>query len=1055
MSHQSTCQTADFFVLRTPSLPLDALLPKFQTWPEAGAPDSFPVDQERDREAMRKVLRDLVRRDDIREAMALASPDLASRLGAWLEGSLENTAARNVEWALLKYLSRMSNRSTPFGLFAGVSMGGWGPANHLSMGSWQESRKSVRLDWGVLETLVDRLEREPEVRSQLDYRPNSSIYALGGWHRYLERKEVVGKGRTYHLEAVEATPHLDFVLEQAKEGARLRDLAAGLTRYLDVEPAAARSFLDQIVDAQMLCGSLCPPLTDSDPLGQVITTLRANPALAGRSEALAAVDLELKALQRSPPGSHPAGYPKLLSSLADLGISSETRDVIQVDLFRPSPCLALSPVVRQALETGAETLRRLTPPPNERPLDRFRATFEERYGIRWMPLLEVLDEESGIGFDGAPPLDSPLLENLPFPSPARPSLLSRRDLFLMAQIPRWQESLTWELEDDDMEALVNPNPQSFPHSFAALASLAASSPSALDRGEFRFWMEHYSGPTAARWLGRFASGDPDLKNYLQSHLRKEELFRPDALFAEVVHVPDGRMGNVLARPSLRDYEIPFLASPGVAQDSTVIPSDLQVTVRGDRVFLASTRLGREVVPRLSSAHNFTRGPVVYRFLAHLQDQDGRPGGWSWGALAEQSFLPRVTRGRHVISKARWRVESGELKKALAGSTDGVWGAFQVLRKSRGLPRLVMLTDADNSLLVDLDQVLWVETLHHIVSNRSAFILTECFPDPGQALVSSPEGRLAHELAVPFEAEPASPPKKAPLYQISKDPGPRAYPPGSEWLYLKLYCGPSSADRILTELEPLLRMTKAQGLWDRWHFVRYRDPAPHLRLRFHGLPMRLLAELLPLIHKHLKEPLAQGFLWKLQVDTFEPELERYGGSLGFALAEGWFFEDSQQILDQLVGGMTLEERWRAGLRGTDAIWAALGLSVHSRKELAQASREGFRKEFGDSGAGGVRIGKKFRELRKELETGFPMASWLPTIPAPSGLPRIRDAIDHGLLQEDLAGIAGSFAHMRLNRLLRTDHRETEWVIMEFLTRLYESCLARFPDLQPASLTMDSK
>jgi len=184
------------------------------------------------------------------------------------------------------------------------------------------------------------------------------------------------------------------------------------------------------------------------------------------------------------------------------------------------------------------------------------------------------------------------------------------------------------------------------------------------------------------------------------------------------------------------------------------------------------------------------------------------------------------------------------------------------------------------------------------------------------------------------------------------------------------------------------MTKVEGLWDRWHFIRYRDPAPHLRLRFYGPPIRLLAELLPRIRQHLELNLRQGTPWKLQVDTFEPELERYGGPLGFALAEEWFFEDSQQILVRLAGGMTLEERWRAGLRDTDAIWAALGLGLPSRKELAQASRDEFRKEFGDPGEGAAQIGKRFREFRKELESGFPLALESPLAPGLGGLARIR-------------------------------------------------------------------
>ena len=273
---------------------------------------------------------------------------------------------------------------------------------------------------------------------------------------------------------------------------------------------------------------------------------------------------------------------------------------------------------------------------------------------------------------------------------------------------------------------------------------------------------------------------------------------------------------------------------------------------------------------------------------------------------------------------------------------------------------------------------------------------------------------------------------------------RAYPPGSEWLYLKLYCGPASADRLLVELAPLLRGTGTQGLWDRWHFVRYRDPEHHLRLRFHGQPGLLVAELLPLVHAHLEQGLANGLLWRWQVDTFEPEWERYGGPVGLALAEAWFHDDSQSILDQLVGGLPLEQRWRAGLVNVDAIWGVLGLDLRARKHLAQASRDGFRKEFADPGEGAVQMGRRFRDLRKELEQGFHQVPAPPFPPQFSGLTRIREASDRGLLQGDLPRLAGSLSHMHLNRLLRRDHRETEWVLMEFLVRLYESRLARAPE-----------
>lgn len=1030
--------------MRTPSLPLETLFASGSGPQDAPA---TPAEVEAARQGLRSLLRQWAGDKAVREAVALASPDLSVRLDSWRGDELGSRDAQRVEQALLRYLIRMSHRSTPFGLFAGVSTGTWEAASRLEVAPWSACRKSVKLDWGVLERLVDRLAKEPNIRPALKYRVNSSLHACAGWHRYLERRDHPERGRSYHLEAVEASAHLDFVLKAAADGISLVELAHNLAGFTRVKVEVARSYLDRLVESQVLCGDLQPALTAPDPLGHVVGALRGLPLGFADSEALAALGSELKAIQEAPLGAYPQGYAAQLPSLSRLGIPPDSRDPVQMDLFRPAAGLALSPVVRQALEAGVETLRRLTPPPNDQALGRFREAFRERYESRWVRLLDVLDEESGIGFDGAPTPEGSLLEDLPFPGAPPPRQVTERDSYLLSQMPRWFGSRIWELTDADVEALATPAPQPFPRSFAALATLSAADPAALDRGAFSFWLEHYSGPSAARWLGRFASGDPALEAALRSHLQQEEAARPDVVFAEVVHVPEGRTGNVLARPALREHEIPFLAPSGASPERVIQPSDLLVTVRGDRVHLISARTGREVAPRLSSAHDFHRGPAVYRFLAHLQDQDGRPGGWSWGVLAELPFLPRLVHGRHVLAKARWRIEAKELKQALLDSTEGAWGAFQLLRQRRGLPRRVVLAEADHHLLVDLGQPLWVDMLHHLVASRAAFTLTEPFPDQDEALVTSPEGSFAHELVIPFEATAPVPAGPKPRPPVVNGGGPRAFPPGSEWLYLKLYCGQASADRLLTELEPLLCVAQKQGLWDRWHFIRYRDPAPHLRLRFHGLPFRLLAEWLPLLRKHLEAYQVQGLLWKWQVDTFEPEWERYGGHAGFGLAEAWFFDDSQHVLHQLIAKPDQDRRWRTGLRDTDAIWAALGLSIHERRDLARAAREGFRKALGETRQGDDPVGMKFRKLRHELEAGFPYPAGVSSLPGLAGLSRIRQAHDEGLIQEDLASLGASFAHLHLNRLLRAHHRESEWVLMEFLTRLYESALARAPVAQP--------
>src|SRR6185295_11982695 len=217
----------------------------------------------------------------------------------------------------------------------------------------------------------------------------------------------------------------------------------------------------------------------------------------------------------------------------------------------------------------------------------------------------------------------------------------------------------------------------------------------LDAGRFEVLWRGAGGPSGARILGRFCHADAELSALTIEHLRAEEAHRPNAIFAEIVHLPQGRIGNILARPVLRDHEIPFLGRSGAPADKQIPVSDLRVSVEGQRIILRSARLGKEVVPRLTSAHNFVRGSLgVYRFLCMLQSQ-GTVGGvsWSWDALDGALFLPRVTSGRLVLQRASWWMLESEIKELVAAKGTARWKAVQAWRARRKLPRLLLLADA--------------------------------------------------------------------------------------------------------------------------------------------------------------------------------------------------------------------------------------------------------------------------------------------------------------------------------------------------------------------------
>ncbi|HEY0097054.1 MAG TPA: thiopeptide-type bacteriocin biosynthesis protein, partial [Archangium sp.] len=478
------------------------------------------------------------------------------------------------------------------------------------------------------------------------------------------------------------------------------------------------------------------------------------------------------------------------------------------------------------------------------------------------------------------------------------------------------------------------------------------------------------------YMGRFCHGDAALEERVREHLRAEESLRPDAVFAEVVHLPQGRTGNVICRPALRRHDLVFLGQSGLPEQDQIDVADLWLSVEGSRLVLRSRKLGREVIPRLTNAHNYTSyGLSLYRFLCMLQGE-ARGLRFSWGALAAAGFLPRVRSGKLVLSPACWNVTAQVLEGWGKGQGAARFDAVQRFRHEAKLPRWVCLSDGDNQLPVDLDNVLSVETLVQTVKGRSRAVLEELYAEERGLCVESAEGRYVHEVVVPFVRTPAAEPAREARASGGGEPAAvperlvRRFPPGSEWLYLKLYAGTATVDRLLRSgLGDTVRQVARSGAADRWFFLRYSDPEFHLRLRFHGEPSRLESQVWPALRSACAALLEEGSGWRLQLDTYEREVERYGGPAGIALAEELFAADSEAILEllRLCGGDAgADLRWRLMLKGMDLLLGDLGLSLAEKARVAEQARDSFSAEFNVGKGFEASLSARFRAERRQLE-----------------------------------------------------------------------------------------
>jgi thiopeptide-type bacteriocin biosynthesis protein len=341
-----------------------------------------------------------------------------------------------------------------------------------------------------------------------------------------------------------------------------------------------------------------------------------------------------------------------------------------------------------------------------------------------------------------------------------------------------------------------------------------------------------------------------------------------------------------------------------------------------------------------------------------------------------------------------------------------------------------------------------------VKQRGSARLQEVYPGADELCAEGPEGRFVHELVVPF-LHHAGHGERAPLRDRPVVTAQRQFAPGSEWLYAKLYTGITAGDRVLREVvEPLVEQATASGACDRWFFLRYADPDFHIRVRFHGAPGAVW-DLLPALHARCAPLVASGLVHRVQLDTYDREIERYGGDDGIDLVEQLFHADSEAVL-AVVGALDtaseLDDRWRFALLGIDLMLQDLGLDLEQRLSVIQDQRAGFGAEYEISTLFERSLGAKFRTERLHIEAvlGGTCDGNLAVVRdayrrrterSRAAIAQLLEREQLGRLSVPVAELAKSFIHMHANRCLRSAARPHELVLYDFLERSYTSQIAR--------------
>ena len=690
----------------------------------------------------------------VQEAIYVASPVLYTELQKYLAETITDIEEKQrIESSIYRYINRMSTRCTPFGLFAGCSTGiVTGDDNtHISVTGFN---RTTRLDMYFLCTLSQELSKLSEIKEKVKYYPNTTLYPLGKKYRYVEYQYLNSK-RIHRVSSVDRSVYLDILLKKARKGITIKELVDCLINK-EIEPEEAKGYIEELINSQIIISELSPMVTGDDYFASMIHILdglNINEGLLFALKEIQKILQEMDCFVVPPRNDGVEPYQRIIQIINGIKISCDEKFLFQVDMTRNVSEATLGKDILDELQSAMTFLNKISLRGGNETLNQFQQAFYNRYEDCEILLLEALDPEIGIGYPvnrGSGDL-SPLLDNFPVPGSQGNNVQSGNFLLNLSKKVLEVNQNEIVLSDEDVKNSKT-NWDDLPPTIHTMFEIIKSG--------FNYpliYLTGFVGVSGAKMLARFAHTDKKIAEFVNEVARKEQELMPDVFLAEIAHLPDSRIGNILSRPHIRDYEILYLANSDLPENQLIYLSDIYLSIRKGKLCLRSKKLNKEIIPRLTNAHNYMNNSMpVYRFLCDMQQQYGRQGlFFNWGQLNnELSFLPRVRYKNTILSLATWKIKTDEMKHLFVIKEDEkLLAEIKKWKEKYPLPLKMLLQDGDNELLVDWEDARSIKSLFSIIKKREMIILTEFLYDPAHSVVRDENGNpYPNECIVAFYKE---------------------------------------------------------------------------------------------------------------------------------------------------------------------------------------------------------------------------------------------------------------------------------------------------------------
>ena len=957
------------------------------------------------------------------EKVAVASPSMTETMDLYCNKPEQLSVKKReaLKTSVMKYYARSLVRTTPFGLFAAAGIGKFGDKTRFD-GTHALYCKKVNVDMQWLYEEIRHLEEtEPEA---LHFCWNGACYQKGSRVNLLYSME-----KSVEEVSVRNTNLLELVRETAKRPQSYETIRTAIqSAYPDAKEQQITGYLKELSEKEILISNLRPPFDCEDQLRYVAKQCQ-DAGLISEAESFRQIDELRVSYEETKIGQ---GIEKLSALKAAMKKLHAGMNYIQVDTLLQGAEVTIGEELAGQMRRCASVFVRLSAGNTDRrtALDEYRDKFLEKYGYkREVPLLELLDPELGIGAPyGYLHPQNDFYEEV--------SLREKNQPGLNRYLQRCYEKAVREqtpiiLREEELKPWMKEElkPEEIPASMELYFVLQEK------EGKPYLSLGANCGSFGAgKTLGRFSVLSEELKGALLSlEEKKKEVLEEGAVRCNISFLPsDPRSGNIVRARSDKEYELTLFTSAKEGKKRAITLEDIVIGICEERFYAKDQRNGQELIFETNHMFNIMLQPNALRFLQEIAVAG--TDGWAqlpWKyAFREFSHVPEIRFEDIVVSPETWTFSKDDIMMKKQ-SLEEFKKQFLAFAKREQLPEKLYLTAADNRLPLDLSTDLSLSMLYEEWKKGIGTELTLERMEAGEAVGWEGDDRYATEIVVPFFRRERPQKKREALTGKTCARKLHMAYPMQEWLYLKLYGSSHREEELIAcHLADFCEEIKQTYGVDSF-FMRYADPKPHVRLRFHGESEKLYA-ILPVVMEWSRGLLEADVIGDLAIVPYEREVERYGGIGLIEKAEQLFFADSTVVAQIIQNrrfqtvGMELEE-----IAAASVLFYVTGFYETLPEQLA----------FLEANYHDTIYEKEWKERKQRLITqldietdwtGFCQSedgSWLYPLweNRKEAVIRYREAMKGQVSNMEKNDIVASVLHLHCNRLLGTN-RDLEQKVM---------------------------